>query len=275
MLSGTTFDYTNRMKDLAVIKTVALEAAQQAGELLRENFRQGHRFALKSGFRDLVTEFDCRAEEIIVSLIQKTFPQHSILTEEGSVHPADTSPYQWIIDPIDGTTNFAHGFPFFAVSIGVYCEGEALLGVVYNPIHDELFVGEAGQGAQLNGQPIRVSHTETLRESLVMTGFPYDERLIPKHLAWWERFARKTQTLRRLGSSALALAYVAAGRADGYWELDLKPWDMAAGVLLVREAGGRVTNLHGDTLNLYGGEVLTTNGKIHDAMIRILQGERE
>lgn len=263
------------MKDLSVFKKLAIEAAYQAGKLLRHNFHHGHRFELKSGFRDLVTEFDRRAEELIVSLIQKNFPQHSILTEEGSVRPTNTSPYQWIIDPIDGTTNFAHGFPFFAVSIGLYYKDEALVGVVYNPIHDELFVGEAGHGAHLNGQPIRVSQTETLQESLVMTGFPYDERLIPKHLAWWERFAKKTQTLRRLGSSALALAYVAAGRADGYWELDLKPWDMAAAVLIVQEAGGKVTDLRGQTLNLYSGEVLATNGKIHDAMIQVLQGERE
>ncbi len=263
------------MSDLSRYKTLAIEAAYQAGKLLRENFRHGHAFQLKSGFRDLVTEFDRRTEEIIVSLIRKSFPKHSILTEESSVHPTDTAPYQWIIDPIDGTTNFAHGFPFFAVSIALYCRDDALVGVVYNPIHDELFVGEAGQGAHLNGQPIRVSQTETLQESLVMTGFPYDERLIPKHLAWWERFARKTQTLRRLGSSALALSYVAAGRADGYWELDLKPWDMAAAALIVREAGGTVTDLRGDSLNLYGGEVLATNGKIHKAMIAVLQGERE
>lgn len=257
-----------------MFRELAIEAAQQAGKLLRENFRHGHDFELKSGFRDLVTGFDRRAEEIIVSLIQKHSPQHSILAEEGSVDPTDTAPYQWIIDPIDGTTNFAHGFPFFAVSIALYHRDEALVGVVYNPIHDELFVGEAGGGAYLNGQPIRVSQIDTLHESLVMTGFPYDERLIPKHLAWWERFARKTQTLRRLGSSALALAYLAAGRADGYWELDLKPWDMAAAALIVREAGGRVTDLEGNELDLGCGEVLATNGRIHNEMIRILQGER-
>ncbi len=260
------------MKDFAAL---AIEAAHQAGKLLRDNFRHGHAFALKSGFRDLVTQFDRHAEEIIVSLIRKHFPEHSILTEEGSVRPTDTAPYRWIIDPIDGTTNFAHGFPFFAISIALYSQDDALVGVVYNPIHDELFVGEAGRGAQLNGQPIRVSQIETLHESLVMTGFPYDERLIPQHLAWWERFAKKAQTLRRLGSSALALSYLAAGRADGYWELDLKPWDMAAAVLIVREAGGTVTNLRGDSLNLYSGEVLATNGKIHNAMIEILRGERE
>ncbi len=263
------------MSDLSQYKTLAIEAARQAGKLLRENFRHGHAFQLKSGFRDLVTEYDRRTEEIIVSLIRKSFPEHSILAEEGSVHPTNTTPYQWIIDPLDGTTNFAHGFPFFAVSIALYYRDDALVGVVYNPIHDELFVGEAGHGAHLNGQPIRVSQTETLQESLLMTGFPYDERLIPTHLAWWERFAKRAQTLRRLGSSALALAYLAAGRADGYWELDLKPWDMAAAALIVREAGGTVTDLHGGSLNLYSGEVLATNGKIHHAMIAVLQGECE
>lgn len=263
------------MKDLNTFTALAVKAAQQAGALLRENFHHSHQFALKSGFRDLVTEFDHQAEKIIIGLIQKKFPQHSILTEEGSVRPTHDSPHQWIIDPIDGTTNFAHGFPFFAVSIALYHKDEAVVGVVYNPIHDELFVGEAGQGAWLNGQPLRVSQTETLQQSLVMTGFPYDEGLIPQHLVWWERFATKAQTLRRLGSSALALSYLAAGRADGYWELDLKPWDLAAAVLLVREAGGIVTDLRGGKLKLSQGEVLASNGKIHGALIEILQGERE
>lgn len=257
------------------MKTLALEAAQQAGALLRENFGYAHRFVLKSSFRDLVTECDRRAEELIVSKIQRTFPTHSILTEEGSVRPTGTASYQWIIDPLDGTTNFAHGFPFFAVSIALYRKDEALVGVVYNPIHHELFVAEAGHGAWLNGRPIEVSQTKTLQESLVMAGFPYDERLISQHLVWWERCARKTQTLRRLGSSALALSYLAAGRADGYWELDLKPWDIAAAVLIVREAGGTVTDLHGHTLELSRGEILATNGKIHDHMIHLLRGERE
>ncbi len=260
------------MKDFT---TLSIEAAHQAGKLLRDNFRHGHSFEVKSGFRDLVTKFDHHAEEIIVSLIKKHFPEHSILTEEGSVRPTDTAPYQWIIDPIDGTTNFAHGLPFFAISIGLYYQDEALVGVVYNPIHDELFVGEAGRGAHLNGQPIRVSQTETLHESLVMTGFPYDERLAARHLAWWGRFSAAAQTLRRLGSSALALSYLAAGRADGYWELDLKPWDIAAAVLIVQEAGGRVSDLCGGPLDLHGGEVLASNGKIHNEMISILQGERE
>ncbi|MCX8103835.1 MAG: inositol monophosphatase, partial [Candidatus Bipolaricaulota bacterium] len=192
------------MSSISQYKTLAIEAAHQAGKLLRQNFRHSHRFELKSGFRDLVTEFDRRAEEIIVSLIKKNFPEHSILTEEGSVRPTDASPYHWIIDPLDGTTNFAHGFPFLAVSIALYYKDDALIGVVYNPIHDELFVGEAGHGAQLNGQPIRVSHTETLQESLVMTGFPYD--------AWnteqdnfdnFVKFAKMTQGVRRLGSAAL------------------------------------------------------------------------
>lgn len=263
------------MRDLSQFTTLAVEAAQHAGALLRENFRHGHHFELKSSFRDLVTEFDRHAEKVIVGLIKKTFPNHSILAEEGSVRPDNRASYQWIIDPLDGTTNFAHGFPFFAVSIALYQKDEALLGVVYNPIHDELFVGKAGQGAWLNDERLSVSKTNLLRESLLMTGFPYDERLAARHLAWWGRFSAQAQTLRRLGSAALALAYLAAGRADGYWELDLTPWDMAAAMLIVREAGGKVSDLRGGPLDLHGGEVLASNGKIHDEMIRILQGERE
>ncbi|MDW8141705.1 MAG: inositol monophosphatase family protein, partial [Candidatus Bipolaricaulota bacterium] len=234
-----------------------------------------HRFELKSGFRDLVTEFDRRAEEIIVEIIQKECPKHSILTEEASVAPNQNSRYQWIIDPIDGTTNFAHGFPFFSVSIALYREREPLVGVVYNPIHEELFVAEANEGAWLGEKRLHVSATESLRESLLVTGFPYDESLMQKHLSWWGRFAEKTQSLRRMGSSALALSYLAAGRADGYWELDLKAWDMAAGVLLVREAGGTVTNLQGGQLDLFSGEVLASNGRIHQQMLQVLnEGDR-
>jgi myo-inositol-1(or 4)-monophosphatase len=263
------------MKDLNAPKALAIKAAQYAGALLRENFRHGHHFELKSGFRDLVTKFDRHAEKVIVGLIEKTFPDHSILTEEGSVRPNDTAQYQWIIDPLDGTTNFTHGFPFFAISIALYQKDEALAGVVYNPIHDELFVAETDRGAWLNGERLRVSQADTLRESLLMTGFPYDERLAARHLAWWGQFSTQAQTVRRLGSSALALSYLAAGRADGYWELDLKPWDMAAAVLIVREAGGKLSDLRGNPLDLYSGEVLATNGKIHNEMIRILQGECE
>ncbi|MEM4284083.1 MAG: inositol monophosphatase family protein [Candidatus Caldarchaeum sp.] len=251
-------------------RSLAIAAAREAGALLREHFGRNHRFELKSGFRDLVTEFDRRAEEIIVRIIQKEYPEHSLLTEEASVAPHQNSRYQWIIDPIDGTTNFAHGFPFFSVSIALYREHEPLVGVVYNPIHDELFVAEEGEGAWLREKRLRVSETESLRESLLMTGFPYDESLMPRHLRWWGRFAEKTQSLRRLGSSALALAYLAAGRADGYWELDLKAWDMAAGVLLVREAGGTITSLAGTSLDIFSGEVLASNGRIHQQMLHVL-----
>ncbi len=247
-----------------------MHAAQEAGALLRENFGKNHRFQTKSGFRDLVTEFDRRAEAVIVAIIKENCPHHSILTEEASVAPHADSLYQWIIDPLDGTTNFAHGFPFFAVSIALYKENEPLVGVVYNPIHHELFVAEAGQGAWLGDALLRVSSTERLQESLLITGFPYDERLMPKHLRWWGRFAERTQSLRRMGSSALALSYLAAGRADGYWELDLKAWDMAAGVLLVREAGGSVTDLQSGPLNIFNGEVLASNRKIHQQMFDVL-----
>ncbi|MCI2429822.1 inositol monophosphatase [Candidatus Acetothermia bacterium] len=251
-------------------RSLAIAAAREAGALLRENFGQNHRFQLKSGFRDLITEFDRRAEEIIVKVIQKQCPDHSILTEEASVAPHQNSHYQWIIDPIDGTTNFAHGFPFFGVSIALYRGREPLVGVVYNPIHNELFVAELGEGAWLDDKRLEVSITESLRESLLVTGFPYDEGLMQKHLRWWGRFAERTQSLRRMGSSALALSYLAAGRADGYWELDLKAWDSAAGVLLVSEAGGCVTNLRGGPLDIFSGEVLASNGRVHQQMLDLL-----
>lgn len=261
------------MKEL--FRALAVQAAREAGTLLRENFRHGHSFQLKTGHRDLVTEFDRQAEAVIVRLIQKECPAHSILTEEASVRANKTASYQWIVDPLDGTTNFAHGFPFFAVSIALYERDEALIGVVYNPVHDELFVAEAGQGAWLNDERLSVSKTKTLRESLLMTGFPYDEHLARRHLVMWGCFAGRAQTLRRLGSSALALCYLAAGRADGYWGMDLKPWDMAAAVLIVREAGGRVTDLEGRPLDLYKGEVLATNGKTHKEMLAVLQSKGE
>lgn len=258
---------------MSAFRELAVRAAHGAGALLRENFGGNQSFQTKSGFRDLVTEFDRRAEALIVQLIAREFPEHSVLTEEASVTPNQKSLYQWIIDPLDGTTNFAHGFPFFAVSIALYRQSEPLVGVVYHPIHDELFVAEAGQGAWRNGERLTVSAAETLRESLLITGFPYDERLISRHLKWWGRFSERVQSLRRMGSSALALSYLAAGRADGYWELDLKAWDMAAGVLLVREAGGKITNLQGGPLDLFSGEVLASNGKIHQQMLEILQAK--
>ncbi|MCR4404422.1 MAG: inositol monophosphatase [Candidatus Acetothermia bacterium] len=254
-------------------REVALEAARAAGELLREGFGANQRFALKSSRLDLVTEYDRRSEALIVDKIGARFPDHEILAEESSASLRGTgSPYRWLIDPLDGTTNFAHGYPIFAVSIALARDDEPLLGVVYNPVLDELFFAERGRGAMLNGRPIRVSGIDKLGQALLATGFPYDPGQIGLNLELFERFIYRAQAIRRDGSAALNLCYVACGRFDGFWELDLRPWDIAAGALIVREAGGEVTAFSGGELDLYGNEVLASNGKIHQEMVAVLRG---
>lgn len=253
---------------------VALAAAKQAGGLLREEFGTAHQFSLKSSRSDLVTEFDHRSEEMIIEVIREHFPDHEILAEESP--PCETqSEYRWIIDPLDGTTNYAHGFPLFAVSIAVEQRGgELLVGVVYSPVLDELFFAQAGKGATLNGKPIKVSRTDHLNSSMIATGFPYNLDRIEANLIHFGKFAHRAQAIRRAGAAALDLCYVACGRFDGFWELDLKPWDVAAGALIIREAEGRVSDFSGENCDVYGEEILASNGKIHREMIRVL-GEPE
>lgn len=248
---------------------VALEAARRAGELLREGFGSNQRFSLKSSRLDLVTEYDRAAEELIIQTIRARFPEHGLLGEEGSSWRTDAE-YRWLIDPLDGTTNFAHGYPIFAVSIALAHGEELLLGAVYNPILDELFFAERGRGATLNGKPIRVSRIDKLGQALLATGFPYDPERIGSNLRLFERFIYRAQAIRRDGSAALNLCYVACGRFDGFWELDLKPWDIAAGALIVREAGGKVTAFSGGELDLYGNEVLASNGLLHEELLAVL-----
>ncbi len=250
---------------------VALEVARRAGQLLREGFGSNHRFSLKTSRLDLVTEYDRAAEELIIKAIRSEFPQHGLLGEEGSSYRAD-SEYRWLIDPLDGTTNFAHGYPVFAVSIALARGEELLLGVVYNPVLEELFFAERGRGASLNGSPIRVSEIDSLSRALLATGFPYDPGRIGLNLRLFERFIYRAQAIRRDGSAALNLCYVACGRFDGFWELDLKPWDIAAGALIVREAGGKVTDFRGRGFSLYGNEVLASNGRLHPEMVAVLAG---
>lgn len=250
---------------------IAVKAARAAGRLQRERFRTDVHIDYK-GEVNLVTDVDRMSEEMIVGLLRKTCPDHGFLAEEGE-YGKGRAPYTWIIDPLDGTTNYAHGFPWFCVSIGLEIEGEVRVGVVYHPILDELFTVEKGKGAFLNGRPIKVSRRAPLRQCLLATGFPYDRtRENENNFAHFVDFQLSARAVRRAGAAALDLAYVAAGILDGYWELKLQPWDMAAGALLVTEAGGRVTNHAGEPFSVYDHRVLATNGLIHGEMVGVLQG---
>ncbi len=257
--------------DIEKVKGVALEAAREAGRLLRENLGRANAVEFK-GEIDLVTEMDRKAEELIVGRLASAFPDHSIIAEEREgVERA--SPYRWIVDPLDGTTNYAHGYPVFCVSIAFEAEGQVILGVVYNPVLEETFLAEKGRGATLNGRPIHVSGTERLERSLLATGFPYDiRRTRDNNLNHFCNFALKAQAIRRAGSAALDLCYVGCGRFDGYWELRLKPWDVAAGSLIVKEAGGMVTTFDGGPFTIYSDNIVASNGRIHREMIQVLSG---
>lgn len=253
-----------------LIKT-ASEAATQAGMLLLHYARDGFRITHKSPI-DLVTEADHAAEQCVIDIILANFPDHRILAEERGEIDQSPSPYRWIIDPLDGTTNFAHGFPAYCVSIGLEYKGECVLGVVYDPTRDELFSATRGGGARVNDRSIHVSRTPQLDQALLVTGFAYDIRETSNNnLDHFARFALRVQGLRRTGSAALDLCYVAAGRFDGFWEVKLKPWDMAAGVVILKEAGGQITNLCGQSHSLYGQELVSSNGLIHDAMISVIR----
>ncbi|MCX7634607.1 MAG: inositol monophosphatase [Syntrophales bacterium] len=247
----------------------AVETAAKAGGMLRERLNHRHRIEYK-GEIDIVTEADRMSEEIILAAVRQTYPHHDVLTEE-SAGVYEGSAYRWIVDPLDGTTNYAHGYPVFCVSLALEHRGEVVLGVVYNPMLEEMFSVIKGCGARLNGEPLRVSRTEELARCLLATGFPYDIRSSKNNnLNYFIAMATKVQAIRRAGSAALDLAYVAAGRFDGFWELKLKPWDMAAGCLLVVEAGGMVSDLTGGPFHLEVPGVVATNGLVHGAMIDIL-----
>jgi len=250
---------------------LAIEAAVSAGNLLKEGWGKVHSIGRKRNFRELVTEFDQRAEELIIKTIKVQYPDHSILAEERPMEISNSA-YKWIIDPLDGTTNYAHGYPLFCLSIALEHNEEIVIGVVYNPILNELFIAQKEQGATLNGRPISVSATKTLRESLLATGFPYRLEGIKENMRYFENFIFQAQAVRGDGSAALDLCYLAMGRFDGLWELDLKPWDVAAGALIVAEAGGIVTDLSGGRFNIYGKEILASNGHIHQEMVQVLQG---
>lgn len=247
-------------------RKVAAEAAKESGNLLRRMFgRVSH--VEKKGRVDLVTEADLRAQETIVQRIRKTFPQDSILAEEKGAE-SHSSERTWIIDPLDGTTNFVHSFPFFAVSIALDIRGEIAMGVVYNPYMEEYFEAVKGGGGSINGETIRVSETRDIGEALLATGFPYDVHESPGPvLELFGKMLAVSQGLRRPGSAAIDLCYVAAGRLDGFWEKGLKPWDTAAGMLIVEEAGGKLSTFEGGPYTPYEGSIVAANPHIHGAMI--------
>lgn len=250
----------------------AVEAARLAGKFLKQNIGKVREVERKLGQeKNLVTEFDRRSEEIIIEVLKRHHPTHDILAEESGSTSGRSSPYKWVIDPLDGTTNYTHGFPVYCVSIGLEHNGIMECGVIYDPNFDELFTAERGKGAFLNGRRITVSDTEALSSSLLVTGFPYNISENPDHAI--ERFVSflvKAQAVRRMGSAAIDLAYVAAGRYDGFWEVALNPWDVAAGILLVEEAGGMVTTFAGKPFSIYDKDILATNKLIQKEMAEIL-----
>ncbi len=252
--------------------SIAIEAAKEAGKFLKYNVGKVKNIEMKQGEeRNLVSEIDKGSEERIITIIRRHFPTHAILAEESGASTT-SSDYMWVIDPLDGTTNFLHGVPIFCVTIAVAYKGELVAGVVYDPNLDELFTAEKGSGAYLNGRRLTVSSTSKLINSLLVTGFPYDIAQNPENaIGHFVNFLVEAQGIRRLGSAALDLSYVAAGRFDGFWEVNLNPWDMAAGMLFVREAGGRVTDFAGAESTIYKKQVLASNGIIHDAMLQVLR----
>ncbi len=258
------------MDDVEKFFELGREVAREAGKFLLEHFRTALNISYK-GTVNLVTEVDIAAEELMVARIRKAFPTHSIQAEE-NYKDGRGGAFKWVIDPLDGTTNYAHGYPIFAVSIGLEISGNMEWGAVFDPIRDELFTARRGWGARCNDLPLHVSKTESLLASLLATGFPYDVQTSERNnLANFCAFARCSQGIRRGGSAALDLSYVAAGRFDGFWELKLNPWDCAAGYLLVIEAGGTITNFSGQSTSIYDGEIVASNGRIHQEMLTTLQ----
>ena len=246
---------------------VAIEAAREAGALLLNEFDRPKKISYK-GEVDIVTESDKRSEAAIVARLQTRFPQHAIVAEEGGGTEKATR-YRWHVDPLDGTTNFAHGFPMFAVSIGLLDDNEPLVGVVFNPVANELWTATRGQGSQLNHKPIHVSDVPTLSKSLLSTGFPAHKRTSNPNIHYYWEFTLRSHGVRRAGSAALDLCCVASGRFDGFWEFGLKSWDAAAGMLIVREAGGAVTDFAGRPYHAGDRELFASNGKIHPEMLAI------
>lgn len=260
----TTTDLT-----LETLTEDAVAIAREAGAILRDRFGQPHDIGYKS-LLDMVTEADRAAEDLIAGRIREKYPAHDLLGEEGSRGDPSGSPFRWVIDPLDGTTNFTHGLPIFAVSIGLEEAGAPIVGVVFDPMRDELFVAQRGGGATLNGEPLRASGTDQLVGALLVTGFSYNLEIRALQAETWKDMVTRVQAIRQTGSAALNLCYVAAGRLDGYWERGISPWDVAAGALMVSEAGGLVTGLDGGPYRSDDRQILATNGHLHGELLEVI-----
>jgi len=248
--------------------------AKAAGKILLDNVQKNRKVQFK-GRIDIVTEMDLASEKLIVARLSKALPEASFLTEEGSIADLN-SEFKWVIDPLDGTTNYAHTFPVWCVSIGLQYRDEMILGCVYDPTRDELFTATKHDKSRLNGQIIKVSDRRRLDQALLATGFPYDIRTSRiNNLVNFTNFVKTARAVRRAGSAALDLCYLACGRFDGYWELKLHPWDMAAGVLIVKQAGGKITDFEGQPFSIYRDRLLGSNGRIHKEMMRVLAADKK
>lgn len=253
------------------LKKVLLEATHEAGKIIQSYFNGTFVINHKEGINNLVTEVDHLAEQKIISVIKATFPSHSIIGEESGEN-IQLSDYQWVIDPIDGTVNFAHGIPLCCVSIGLLLNGSVIMGAVYNPMMNELFFAEKGKGATLNGNPIKVSAKNDFKTAFLVTGFPYKwpENSLEHPVKVFERMVLQGLPIRRLGSAAIDLCWVACGRFDGFWEYNLSAWDVAAGYLIVLEAGGTITDFDGNIGNVFDKQTLATNGLIHKDILSVI-----
>lgn len=252
------------------LNDVLMHATREAGKIIMQYFDGEFKVDHKEGINNLVTEVDKLAEKKIIEIIKLSYPTHSIISEEvGEL--LQTSDYQWIIDPIDGTVNFAHGVPICCVSIGVLYQDELILGAVYNPMMNELFFAEKGKGATLNGKKIKVSDNNNFKTAFLVTGFPYNWPESAQHpIKVFERLVLEGLPVRRLGSAAIDLCWVACGRFDAFWEYNLQPWDVAAGYLIVQEAGGRITDFDGTSYSVFTKETLATNGLIHNEILSVI-----
>jgi len=259
----------NEIDDLT---QTAIRAVRLGGAILQDYAQKGFSIHSKGQAINLVTEADLQSEKAIIQSIRTTFPEHQILSEEQGLQDIPQHPIKWVIDPLDGTINFAHGFPMYNVSIGIEYQGTCVIGVIYDPTRDELFLGQHARGATLNDTPIHVSTTPKLAEALLVTGFAYDiHTATDNNLKEFCAFTLRARGMRRTGTAAIDLCYIACGRLDGFWELQLNPWDTAAGKVIVEEAGGKITNYQGKPYSIYDKTILATNGLIHHEMVEVLR----